>query len=294
MAIYKNYLLPNTIEEALQLMNAAPADSRYIAGGTDLLLDLQQGRLRPVDTLVDITRIAELASIEVRDGLLAIGAAVPLNQVVADQLVCMNAQALSEAAGLIGGPQVRNSATLGGNVAHALPAADGTIALSALGAQARVVSPNGIRTVEMKDLFLGPGRSALDPRQDLLTGFLLPLRKTGEASAFRRVMRPQGVALPILNAAVWLRRDGDRIAEIRIAIGPGGPVPLRATQAEAALTGQAVSPGLLEAGLGEILAQARFRSSAYRSGSDYRRHLTRVVFEEAFQAAWGRAGEQGS
>ena len=292
MAIYKHYHLPNTIHEALQLMDAAPAESRYIAGGTDLLLDLQQGRQRPVDTLVDVTRIVEMTSIEARDGMLMIGAAVPLNQIVASELVCRNAKALTEAAGLIGGPQVRNSATLGGNVAHALPAADGTIALCALGAKARVASSQGTRTVEVKDLFLGPGLSALDPRQDLLTGFLLSLRQAGEASAFRRVMRPQGVALPILNIAVWLRRDGDRVAEIRIAVGPGGPVPLRATQAEAVLTGQAVSPGVLEAGLEQILAQTHYRSSAYRAGSEYRRHLTRGIFEEAFQAAWGRAGEK--
>jgi carbon-monoxide dehydrogenase medium subunit len=123
----------------------------------------------------------------------------------------------------------------------------------------------------------------------LLVGFLLPLVKHEEGSAFRRVMRPQGVALPILNMAIWLCRDGDRLVEIHIALGPGGPVPMRASLAEERMRGELVSPGLLESGMEAILAEARFRSSAYRSGVDYRKHLTRVLFNETFQSAWRRA-----
>ena len=133
-----------------------------------------------------------------------------------------------EACGLIGGPQVRNTATLGGNVAHALPAADGTIALVALDARVEIASRDGRRLVPILNLFAGVGQSTLLADQEILVGFHLPLRKTGQASAFSRVMRPQGVALPVLNLAVWLERAGDQIHSIRIAIGPSGPVPQRA------------------------------------------------------------------
>jgi xanthine dehydrogenase FAD-binding subunit len=291
MAIYQHYHLPLTIQDALQIMVSAPAESRFIAGGTDLLLDLQQGRRRSVDTLVDVTRIPELTCVEIRDGRLFIGAAVPLNQIVASDFILRHAQGLNEAAGLIGGPQVRNSATLGGNVAHALPAADGTIALSALEAQAQIASLRGMRLVEMRDLFQGPGQSALDPKGEILAGFWIPLARSGEGSAFRRVMRPQGVALPILNMAIWLRRDGERVDDLRIALGPAGPVPKRALQAEQAIRGELLSPGLIQTGLDAILREAQFRSSAYRSGVEYRKHLTRILFHDTFQSAWGRAGE---
>ena len=111
-----------------------------IAGGTDLLLDLKQGRHAPVHTLIDLTFVPEMTVLELRGDELYIGAAVPVNRVALDPLTGTHAQALVEACDLIAGPQVRNVATLGGNVAHALPAADGTIALTALDAQAEVAS----------------------------------------------------------------------------------------------------------------------------------------------------------
>ncbi len=114
-----------------------------IAGGTDLLLDLKQGRHAPVHTLIDLTFVSEMSLLELRGDDLYIGAAVSVNRVALDPLVGTHAQALVEACNLIAGPQVRNTATLGGNVAHALPAADGTIALTALNAQAEVASPAG-------------------------------------------------------------------------------------------------------------------------------------------------------
>ena len=136
MPLWKNYHLAQSVNDALQALSGAPHAASLIAGGTDLLLDLQQGRHAAVDTLVDITSVPELNCLEIRESYLFIGAAVPLNRIVANQFVLQHAQALVEACNLIGGLQVRNSATLGGNVAHALPAADGTIALMALNALA--------------------------------------------------------------------------------------------------------------------------------------------------------------
>ena len=288
MTLWNNYFLPETVEDAVQLLTAAPSPTRLVAGGTDLLLDLQQGRHAPVATLVDITQIPEMCILEVRDGRLFIGAARPLNQVVAHPLVAWHAPALHEAAGLIGGPQVRNTATLGGNVAHALPAADGAIALLALDALAEVAGPHGRRFAQMEDLYLGPGRSVLAEQSELLVGFHLPLRQPGQASAFRRVMRPQGVAIAILNTAVWLERHEAVIADIHLAVGPAGPRPFRLHQAEAALRGRPPSTAVLEEARQALLGEARFRTSPHRATAEYRRHLSGVLLEETLTTAWER------
>ena len=213
LMIKTNHLiLATSVEQALQAMQNAEGDVSVLAGGTDLLLDLEQGRHPPVDTLVDITAIPELKLLEIRNAQLFIGASVVHKKITRSDLVIQHAQALAEACGLIGGPQVRNMATLGGNVAHALPAADGTIALMVMDAQAEIASPTGRRQVSLEEIFEGPGASTLDPREELLTGFYLPLSGAHQASAFKRVMRPQGVAIAILNCAVFLQRDGDQVA----------------------------------------------------------------------------------
>ncbi len=267
----------------------APRPLLPIAGGTDLLLDLEQGRHPPVKTLIDVTSIAELTILEPRGDELFIGASVPVNRVALDPLTVRHAQALTEACNLIAGPQVRNVATLGGNVAHALPAADGTIALLALDAIAEVASPTSTRTVRFKELFHGPGKSALKQGEELLVGFRLALSTSHQASCFKRIMRPQGVALPILNCAVWLEREKDTIKDIRIAIGPGGGTPFRATQAEDSLRGKSFTVELFEAATEAVLAQAQFRTSARRAGADYRQHIVVGLFKDVLDTAWTRA-----
>jgi xanthine dehydrogenase FAD-binding subunit len=294
MPLWKNYHLARNPQEALEVLVAAQRDGRpasLVAGGTDLMLDLQQGRHAPVDTLVDVTAIPEMTALEIRQERLYIGAAVPLNQIVADPLVCQHAEAVHEACSLIGGPQVRNTATLGGNVGHALPAGDGTIALLALDALAEVASLDGRRLVPIESLFLGPGKSALIPCQELLVGFSLPLNQSGQASVHRRVMRPQGVAIAILNMAVWLEREDERIVQARVAVGPAGPVPFRARGAETALRGQCFTPELIAAAYKALLTEARFRTSPYRATAEYRRHVSGVLLEETLSAAWQRAEE---
>lgn len=290
MTAWNTYYLAQSISDALDVLASAPGEACLVAGGTDLLLDLQQGRHPPVDTLVDVTNIPELTLLELRAGRLFVGAAVPLNRVIASPLVQEHAQALYEAARLIGGPQVRNTATLGGNVGHALPAGDGTISLHCLDAQAEIASDQGCRLVPMNELYLGPGRSALQPRYEMLVGFHLPLRaNTSEASAFRRVMRPQGVAIAILNMGVWLRRAADVIQDVRIALGPAGPTPLRSRAAEQALIGKTPDEKALSLALEALRTEARFRTSPHRATQEYRYHVAGVLLNETLLAAWERA-----
>jgi xanthine dehydrogenase FAD-binding subunit len=289
MNLWQEYKQPTSLGEAIQALSSAAGPVMPLAGGTDLLLDLKQGRHPHVHTLVDLTSVPEMTALEVRGEEVFIGAAVPVNRIALDPLVARHAQALVEACDLIAGPQVRNTATLGGNVAHALPAADGTIALTALDAQAEIAGRSGSRRMPLTSLFLGPGKSAIKKGEELIVGFYLPRIKKGQASCFKRIMRPQGVALPILNCAVWLEREENVAKDIHIAVGPGGATPFRATQAEAAMRGRILDDPSINGTIEAMLEQVQFRTSARRASAEYRRHIVIGLFRDTLDTAWHRA-----
>lgn len=289
MNLWQEYKQPTSLDEAIQALSTAAGPVMPIAGGTDLLLDLKQGRHSPVHTLVDLTSVPEMTALEVRGEDLFIGAAVPVNRIALDLLVGLHALALVEACNLIAGPQVRNTATLGGNVAHALPAADGTIALTALDAQAEIAGISGSHRAPFTSLFLGPGKSAIKRGEEIIVGFYLPKIKKGQASCFKRIMRPQGVALPILNCAVWLERANDVVVDIHIAVGPGAATPFRATQAEATMRDQVFNDSSIDRTIEAMLEQVQFRTSARRATAEYRRHIISGLFRDTLEAAWERA-----
>jgi xanthine dehydrogenase FAD-binding subunit len=285
---WNHYLVPNNIDEALAALAGATGTACPIGGGTDLLLDIQQGHHPPVDTLVDVTRIPETTRLSIQDGHLYIGAGVPVSQVAESGLVWEHAPAVCEACALIGGPQVRNTATLGGNVAHALPAADGMISLVAMDAEVEIACSGGLRRAPILSLFRGPGQSTLDLTREILLGFWIDLRIASRGSAFSRVMRPQGVALPILNMAAWIHREGDRIAGVRIAVGPAGPTPQRARSVEDFLKNCVYNPANLRAALEVWEISMRFRTSPQRATAEYRKHLCGVLLNDVMENAWQR------
>jgi CO/xanthine dehydrogenase FAD-binding subunit len=285
----EEYHITHTVDDALNILSASSGTARIVAGGSDLLLEIQQGSHPRVRTMVDVTDIEEMRALEICGDQLFIGAAVTLARLANSRLVQRHAQALADAAKLMANPQVCNVATIGGNVAHALPAADGTIALWVLDAQAEIADLHGRRRAPLKELFKGPGVSAMDPYHDVLVGFYLPLIEPGEASAFSRRVNPQGIALAMLNMAVWLKRDGEHVGDIRIAVGPSGPVPSRMKGAEAVLRGSIPSGENQAQALEALLNEAHFRTSPHRATAGYRHHLTGVLLEEALTTAWQRA-----
>jgi CO/xanthine dehydrogenase FAD-binding subunit len=174
-------------------------------------------------------------------------------------------------------------------VAHALPAADGTIALLAFDAQAEIASQAGLRRAPLLELFRGPGKSALDAPREILVGFYLPLSGPGQASAFKRVMRPQGVALPILNMACWLARQGEQVTAARLSIGPAGPTPRRLFGVEALLAGRPLDAAALESARQAVGGEVSFRTSPHRATAAYRQHLVGSLMEDVLRLAWERA-----
>lgn len=297
MELWQKYHQPATIDEALSTLEQHGGEARVVAGGTDLLLEMQQGRKPPVEAMVDVTAIPELCQIRRGAGFLEIGAAVTHTQIVKSDVIEQQATCLVESCGVIGGPQVRNVATLGGNVAHALPAADGTTALVALDAEAEVATVEGRSWRPILSLFKGPGFSAVDRERELITRFRFPQAAPGTATAFKRIMRPQGIALPILACAVWVKVAGPQpgedemsvaLADVRICIGPVRPVPVRAQQAEAALRGKTLQEGLDDC---VAAAQAEFtpRTSKHRATSEYRVEMIEILLRRALPLAARRA-----
>lgn len=286
MALWHQYLQPHTVQEALEQLTSLKNSAAIIAGGTDLVLDLQQGRREPVKALIDVTAIDEIHGIQLESDHILLGASTTHNGIIHSKLLKQHCNALVEGCSLIGGPQVRNVATIGGNVAHALPAGDGTISLLALNAQAQLASARGLRWRPINELFAGPGQTTFDRAHELLVHFKLPLRGEREGSAFRRVMRPQGVAIAILNMGVWIRLEEDgSLAEVRLAVGPAGPRPLRAYRTEEVLRGQIPDEQTLKAATETLLDEAQLRTSKHRATHAYRVHLIAVLLERTLRAA---------
>lgn len=284
MKCWNHYLLPNTVDEALSLLSQASGGARLIAGGTDLLLDIRQRRHPFVDTLVDVTRIPELRMIQSDSSGIYLGSAVTHREIIECSLLQENAACLVQACSLIGGPQVRNVATLGGNVAHALPAGDGTIALLALDAEAEIASSEDRRWQKVEDLFLGPGEVVFDRSKEILIRFRLPFLGEGEKTAFHRIMRPQGVAIAILNMALCVRATGEGLIEdMRLALGPAGPRPLRARKAEDVLRGSFVSQEMFSLAIDALHKEVSFRTSPHRATKEYREHILAHVLAKLFE-----------
>ncbi len=302
MAHWKAYHTPQSVAEALSILASYDGQAQVVAGGTDLLIDLKHGADEaPRAALVDVTRIPELGGIAEEGDAVILGAGLTHTAIVRSALLEARATCLVESCGVVGGPQVRNVGTIGGNVAHALPAGDGTTSLVALDAAAEVAWADGRREWHpILDLYAGPGRSRVDSRRDVLVRFRFALAGAGEGSAFRRIMRPQGVALPVLGCAVWVRLDEAQAhyADLRLCIGPVARTPVRATAVEEALRGQPADDSTLDRAAAAARESLHPRTSKYRATATYRAHMIETLLRGALplavtRARTGQAAAQG-
>jgi CO/xanthine dehydrogenase FAD-binding subunit len=296
---WKHYHTPGSVPEAIDILNRYDGQAQVIGGGTDLLLEIQQGRKPAVEAMMDPSRIPGLGEISREEEYIVIGCAVTHSRIISDECIAQHGTCLVEACGVIGGPQVRNVGTLAGNVAHALPAADGTIGLLVLGGEVEVSDSGGSRWLPLREVFLGAGKSAIDHHRALLTR--LRFKPTGprEGSAFYRVMRPQGVALPMISMAACLRVDENKMIEaVRIAVAPVGPVPCLAQAAMETLVGKQATEEQFNKASEAALGTMTLRSSKYRASREYREemvrtHLPRVMALAAERAVTGHAEPRG-
>jgi carbon-monoxide dehydrogenase medium subunit len=268
------YERSETIGEAVAAMCADGACA--LAGGTDLVPQLREGR-RLAARIVDLKHIPEMTAITtLLDGSVQIGAAVTATAIARHATILADYPAVAESAQLIGGVQIQNRASLGGNICNAAPSADGVPALICHGAHVRIAGPEGTRDTPLQDIFAGPGRTTL-ATGELLIAIQLPPVSRNAAGAYRRFTPRREMDIAIAGTGAWLRLGGDgTIIEARLALASVAPTPFRAPTAERKLLGERPSAGLFEEA-GRLAAQDARPISDTRGSAAYRTALVGVV-----------------
>jgi carbon-monoxide dehydrogenase medium subunit len=278
------YERPDSLAEAIALLAAAPDGARPLAGGTDVIIRLRDGTLRP-DVVVDIKRIRELDDgIHERDGRLVIGARAVMTDIAADDRVRRDFRALADAALVVGAVQIRNRATLAGNICNASPAADTAPALLVYGAQAVAAGSTGKRRIPIDDFFVRSGVTTLAPGE-LVTAIELPLPPRPHGSVHVRRTRRRGHDLASVTLACLVLPDG----ETRIAYGSVGPRPYLAIDRSGTLADRSSSSADRTAILDELFASASPSPRSMRASPEYRLAMLRVLGLRATEIARGRA-----
>lgn len=269
------YARPETLDEALLFLKNYGADMCPLAGGTDVMVDLRSGKLE-TPFLLDISRLADLQGIALSEEGLSIGAGVTISEIYASPLVAEHAPSLIRSCALFGSPQIRNVATMGGNVGNASPSADTVPPLLVHGAKAILASESGKRTVAVEDLFVGPYRSGIRPRE-LLLRFILEPAGAG-FSDFQKIGRRKSLAISRMSMAVLADREKDgTFGFIRLALGSGTPTPMRMGAVETFLAGKRPDPQTLEAG-GRLMAEEMIRVTGIRPSTVYKEKAVQGLF----------------
>jgi CO/xanthine dehydrogenase FAD-binding subunit len=278
----RDHLFPETIDEALGLMEKHKGKARLIAGGTDLIADIRRKQI-DFEVLVDIEKIGGLRSIREEDGKILIGSAVTFTQLEENELIMDNASALAQAAGQVGSPQVRNRGTIGGNIVSAQPAADGALALFAFDAILKIAGIGGVREIPITHAYLDIGKSVIDPSREILVGIQLQKREKGERSNYQRVAIRRAMALPILACGLFIKALGGSIQFARIAIGPVSNIPFRARRAEDFLMGKLLTEDVFR-GAGKVVSEeVAPRDSRLRGSAGYRKDLAAVLVRRGLE-----------
>ncbi|MCL5046639.1 MAG: xanthine dehydrogenase family protein subunit M, partial [Actinobacteria bacterium] len=285
----REFYQPRSVQEALELLGRAPGETRVVAGGTDLFLQLRRGDIRAA-YLLDVGGVAELAYIREEPQFIRVGAATLVDDLARSGLLRRYAPALAEAASALGSPQIRNRATIGGNLGRSSPAADCVCALMALGAEVLVQSASGTREIPIDRFLLGPGKNALAP-DELIVEVRLGKPRGRFGSRFLKLGRRKALVLATASAAAHVELDGaGAIGKCGLAMGAVGPVTVRAQSAEELLRGKALSPEAIRAAAGEASRQASPISDV-RGSAEYRRTVIPVLVGRVLEDAWARAQE---
>lgn len=286
------YAAPTTIEEAISLLGQDEG-AKLVAGGQSLLVFLRQGLLQP-STLVGLRKIPDLARLEVTpDGRLAIGAMVTQQALASSPLFGQRWSALQDAASVVASPLVRRQGTIGGNLCHADPTADPPAALIALDAEVEIASEVGRRRLPVASFFADYMETVLTPAE-VLTAVHLPAPAPRSGSAYLK-HRLRGVDTALVGAGVWvaLSEDGSTVEDARIGLAGAGVTPLRASAAEAHLSGAPLNSDRIAAAAAEAAADCE--PLADTEGSDaYRREMVAVFVRRAAERAIARAQETES
>jgi CO/xanthine dehydrogenase FAD-binding subunit len=279
--------VPGSVDECLQILAKRGPDTKVVAGGTDLLPQLKNGVLKP-GWVVDLSAVAELRTIsDAPDGRLRIGASVTARELELDARVRSRFPALAESAAMVGSVQVRNLATLGGNLCNSAPSADMAPPLLALDAEAVIAGPSGQRRVPMASFFLGVRRTVLAPGE-LLLEIVVPAQGAHSGGNYLRHTPRRELDIAVVGVASQITLAGGKCTAARIALAAVAPVPLRATDAEQALVGQPLTPQQIERAA-DLASGAARPIDDHRGSIEFRNHLVRVLTRRTLTTALERA-----
>ena len=273
------YYKPRSLEEAWELRAKIP-DSLFIAGGTDVLVSIKNDECRP-QALISLRSIPELAGVETGDAV-RIGALTTISDILLQPQLGRQYPVLVEAARSLGSVQIRNVATIGGNLCNASPCADMALPLLVLEATVRLQGPKETREVPVSDFFKGPGTPFLSP-PEILTDILLVPPQKNMKTCFLKKGRVN-MDLAVASVAVLLEMEGKRCRKARIAAGSVAPTPLRLKKAEAVLEGAAVSSRTI-AKAQQLAEDEIVPITDIRSSEEYRRQVTGILVKRALERA---------
>jgi carbon-monoxide dehydrogenase medium subunit len=281
-----DYARPSTLAETVALLAERGPDARVLAGGTDLLIRLRDGSLAP-SVVVDVKRVPELApGIRVVGDQLVIGATTAMTEIASHPVIRRDLAALAESAAVVGSVQIRNRATLAGNLCNASPAADTAPALLVHGAVVVAAGPEGTRRVPLDGFFVRSGVTTL-ARGELVLAVELPVPASRLASAHQRRTRRRGHDLASVTIAVGVDARGTG----RVAFGSVGPRPLLRNDDSGTLADPAAADEDVDAVLAALLADATPSATSMRAGPDYRLAMLRVLARRARDTALGRLAD---
>jgi xanthine dehydrogenase FAD-binding subunit len=279
-------------EDAVRLLHEHP-EAKIIAGGSDVLIAIREGKLAGA-VLVSIQKLDELRGVCLEtDGTLRLSALTSFSHIAADPLVHKHIQVLAEAIGTIGGPQIRNIATIGGNVCNGVTSADSASTLMAYDALLEYLGPNGTRIVPIQEHYIGAGKTALS-HDEILTAILIPAesyRNTFGAYIKYAMRNALDIATLGCSANIRMSADGKIIERLRLAYGVAGPVPLRARSAEESLVGKAATAGNIKQAAKAALNDINPRTS-WRANREFRQHLAEELAKRVISEALKRAGAE--
>jgi carbon-monoxide dehydrogenase medium subunit len=279
------YSSPSTLAEAIALLQQHGEDAKILAGGQSLI-PLMKLRMAAPKHLIDINGIGDLSYIRESGGYLTIGALTRESDVDGSQLIRDKYPILSDTAGVIADPIVRNMATVGGNLAHADPANDHPATMLALGAEVVATGPGGQRTIALTDFFTGLFTTALNA-DEILTEIRIPTPAAGSGGAYLKVERKVG-DFATAGVAAQVTLDGDTVRGAGIGLTNVGPMPIKATRAEQALVGKPANDANIKEAA-RLAAEDSEPSDDLRGSADYKRSLVRVLTTRALRQAISRA-----
>ena len=289
------YYEPITLSAAIGLLAEQGEGTYPFVGGTDLLVQMKRGSLRPT-ALVNLKRIDGLNRIEGRrDQGVSIGPLTLISAIERSSFIRSRFPVLAEAAALVGSPALRNLGTVGGNIGRASPASDMVPSLIVLRAHVRIEGPSGAREIPIDKIFIEPGRTIL-LRGDLITSIVLPEASSHSGAAYLKLGRRQGMDCALVGVAASLTLAGkeQEVEEARIALSAVAPFPLRARRAEGVLRSGPLNAKRVQ----EAAAVAMEECSPItdmRASASYRKDMVRVLASRAISRAWAMAkrGEEG-